>query len=324
MITTHVYDPVEYQSHSGFDVKAINKALKAGNHVWIDLCGLQDEKLIHQLCQDFEIHALVMEDLLNTHQRPKLEIVEDYLFIVLKILTCKSDRQLYHSEQFSLLIKDNLLITLRESSQFDFNPLYQRLRVEHSLIREQGSDYLTYLLIDTIIDSYFDFVEQTSKQLDGLENLLINNPEKLQLKELYMVKRRTISLRKTLAPLRDIIHLLISEHSKAIQNKFYLYYRDLHDHCIRLVEQIDLHREMIGGMQEIYLSIQNNRMNEIMKILTLFASIFIPLTFIAGIYGMNFDYMPELKWRWGYPTVLLFMAGVAGLMLYYFKRKRLI
>ena len=266
---------------------------------------------------------MVIEDLLNTKQRPKLDVVDDYFFIVFKLLETPADQLTYNTEQFSMLIKQNLLLTFRESDTYDLTSLYKRLSADHSLVREQGSDYMTYLIMDYIVDDYFNFVEATSLLLEKIEDQLIKKPESIHLQSLYTIKRRTLTLRKTIAPLRDIVHLLLANHGELINERYHLYFRDLHDHCIRLVESIDLHREMSSGMLDIYLSTLNNRMNETMKILTMFASIFIPLTFIVGVYGMNFKFMPELNWRYGYPLILVGMTFLAVLMLYYFKRKKL-
>ena len=230
----------------------------------------------------------------------------------------------YHSEQFSLITKKNLLITFRESNNFNFLLLYDRLNTTYSIIREHGIEYLTYLIMDSVVDNYLHLVEEAEAVLTGIEELLIHSPEKVSLNTLYTIKRRNMTLRKTISPLRDIVHLLLSEHSRLMNPNYLLYYRDLHDHCIRLVELINLHHEMATGMLEIYLSSLNTHMNETIKVLTLFASLFIPLTFIVGVYGMNFVDMPELKWHYGYAGVWVVMATLASGMLYYFKRKKLI
>lgn len=322
-ITIHVYDAQSYEMINHFQSEKIDTALNEGKHVWIDVAGLEDCKKITKICTEYKIHPLVIEDLLNTRQRPKLDVIDDYLFVVFKLLETPLDQLTYTTEQFSLIIKQNLLITFRESDAYDLSTLYKRLSAEHSLVREHGSDYLTYLLMDYIVDDYFNFVEETGNLLEQVEDQLINKPETIELQSLYTTKRRTITLRKTIAPLRDIVHLLLTDDGGLINDRYNLYFRDLYDHCIRLVESIDLHREMSASMLDIYLSTINNRMNETMKILTMFASIFIPLTFIVGVYGMNFEFMPELGWRYGYPTVMAGMTLLAVCMLYYFKRKKL-
>lgn len=322
-IRIHIYNSQSYELLNEFHSEKINNALNSGKHVWIDVSGLEDNKKITQICTEYKIHPLVIEDLLNTHQRPKLDLVDDYLFVVFQLLETPLGQLTYTTEQISLLIKKNLLMTFRESDSYDLSSIYKRLSMEHSLTREHGSDYLTYLLMDYIVDDYFNFVEETGIALEEIEDQLIKKPETIELQSLYTNKRRTITLRKTIAPLRDIVHLLLTDDGGLIDDRYNLYFRDLYDHSIRLVESIDLHREMSASMLDIYLSTLNNRMNETMKILTMFASIFIPLTFIAGVYGMNFEFMPELGWRYGYPTVMVGMLFLAVVMLYYFKRKKL-
>lgn len=322
-IMIHIYDKHHYKMADTFDVQLIKEAQEAGQNVWVDISGLADIEKITKICALYNIHPLVIEDLLNTKQRPKLDIVDDYIFVVFKLLQSPPNHLTYSTEQFSLIIKHQLLLTFRESPKYNLSSIYQRLNGEHSLTREHGSDYLTYLIMDYIVDDYFNFVESSAQLLESLEEQLINNPETIKLRTLYTIKRRTITLRKTIPPLRDIVHLLLTDDRGLVNKKYSLYFRDLYDHCIRLVESIDLHREMSANMLDIYLSTINNRMNESMKILTLFASIFIPLSFIAGIYGMNFKFMPELDWRYGYPFILGSMILLALLMLYFFKRKKL-
>lgn len=322
-VNIHIYNAQNYRVMTELDFAVINKALRSGQYVWIDVYGLADTDKISNLCTEYKIHPLVIEDLLNTRQRPKLDVIDDYLFIVFKLLESPPDHLSYSAEQFSLLIKRNLLITFRESENYNLSSLYKRLSAEHSLVREHGSDYLTYLLMDYIIDDYFNFVEATALLLEEIEDQLIKKPETIELQSLYAIKRRTLTLRKTISPLRDIVHLLLIDNGGFINDRYNLYFRDLHDHCIRLVESIDLHREMTASMLDIYLSTINNRMNETMKILTLFASIFIPLTFIVGVYGMNFKFMPELDWHYGYPMVMGVMILLVISMLYFFKRKKL-
>lgn len=323
-VSVHVFDANSYTRHDQLNAAHIRAALAAHQNVWVDVHGLSDSGTISDWCNEFHIHPLIVEDILNTHQRPKLDILDDSLFIVLQLLDTSGDQVTYQREQFSMLLRQNLLLTFRESSRFNLSPLYERLKNAHSLVCQHSMEYLTYLIMDNIVDEYFNFVEETEKKLGEIEDIIIINPSAISLRELYTIKRRTMTLRKIIAPMRDIVHLLITEHGRLINSNYYLYYRDLHDHSIRLVELIDLHREMSTGMLEIYLSAVNNHMNETMKILTLFASLFIPLSFIAGVYGMNFQFMPELKWRYGYPAILTVMILLAMLMFYFFKRKKLL
>ena len=323
-IIVYLYDHESYQMVEGFQEGAIRDALAMGKNVWIDIMGLADHIAIGMLCAELSIHPLVIEDILHTAQRPKLEIFDGYLFIVFQLLDKPQSQLSFDTEQFSMLVKKNLLMTIRETMTYNVVPLHKRLMAENSLIREHGNEYLTYLVIDRIINNYFHFVNDAGDALERMEDLLINNPDKINLKELYTIKRRTLTLHRTIAPIRDIVHLLLGEHEGIISYKYRLYYRDLHDHAIRLLESVDLHHQMTSGMLDIYLSTLNNRLNETMKILTLFASMFIPLTFIVGVYGMNFEYMPELKWHYAYPTLMVILALIAGAMFYYFKKKKLI
>lgn len=323
-VIVHIYDNKSYRTIAGFDHKTIQKELNKGKHIWVDVTGLRNDQEISTLCQQLHFHPLVIEDVLHTGQRPKLEVFDDYLFVVLKLLNKPKKHLTYQTEQFCLLVKKNLLMTFRETNLHDFTPLYHRLSAELSLIREHGSDYLTYLVMDRIVDDYFNFVENVGDMLEKMENLLVIDPEKISLEELYTIKKRTLTLRKIIAPLCDIIHLLLKEQRGFFAEKYHIYYRDLHDHSLRLLEATNLHHETTASMLDIYLSTLNNRMNATMKILTLFASIFIPLSFLVGVYGMNFEFMPELRWRYAYPTLLGIMVLIVIVMLYYFKRKKLI
>lgn len=323
-VSVHIFDANTYHRYDHFNARQIHDALAAHQNVWVDVHGLASSESITTWCNEFHIHPLIVEDILNTHQRPKLDTLDDSVFIVLQLLNTSGQQVTYQQEQFSMLLHKSLLLTFRESTQFNLASLHERLSNANALICKHTIEYLAYLIMDTIVDNYFNFVEQTEKKLSEIEDAIIINPSAISLQELYTIKRRTMTLRKIIAPMRDIVHLLLTEHGRLINPHYYLYYRDLHDHSIRLVELIDLHREMSAGMLEIYLSAINNHMNETMKILTLFASLFIPLSFIAGVYGMNFEFMPELRWRYGYPVILVVMILLAMFMFYYFKRKKLL
>ncbi|KTD26259.1 MULTISPECIES: magnesium/cobalt transporter CorA [Legionella] len=323
-VSVHIYDAKSYKKLKTFQPELVRQALANKQHVWIDVYGLANTEQITRLCAEFAIHPLIIEDILNTRQRSKLDDLEDCLFIIFKMLDTPTHNLTYNIEQFSMVLKENLLLSFRESNRCDFTPLEKRLKAKEPIIREQSSEYLGYMIMDCIIDNYFNFVEECEQILEKMENLLIKNPAAINLTNLYTMKRRTMTLRKVIAPLNDIVHILVIEQKHLLDVKYILYYRDLFDHTARLLESIDLQRETINGILEMYLSTLNTRMNETMKILTVFASLFIPLTFIAGIYGMNFVYMPELKWRYSYPAILFIMLILAMLMFYYFKRKRLL
>ena len=320
----YIYSGTTYQKYENFDMAIVNKAIEDGLHIWIDICGLADMAFIQGILKEFKIHPLCIEDIFNTKQRPKVDVIEDYLYIVVKLLKMKAQEDIaLGTEQLSIIKKNNILISIRETEKYDFSPLYKKLQVEPSLTRQKGSDYLIYLMLDTIIDDYFRFTEHTSDYLQEIEEELLEASKTVHVHDLYALKRQSIILRRTIAPIRDMIHLLISECRNHFMKTIELYLLDLHDHCIRLVEEVDMQREVIKSLLDMNLSIQNNLMNETMKTLTIFASLFIPLTFIAGVYGMNFKYMPELNWTYSYPVVLFIMFLIACAMLYHFKRKKL-
>jgi len=323
-IVLHIYDKQVYQRHHRYDRALLEKALANDQQIWIDVTGLADSASISQWCHDFNVHPLIVEDILHTHQRPKLDCFHDGLFIVFKVLEMVHNQLTYESEQFSMVVKKNLLLTFRESKDYDLTEFYNRLDCPNAMVRHEDCDYLAYLLMDDIVDDYSSFVEEMEDQLSTIEDMLVADPKLISLSELYTIKRRNMILRKIIAPLRDIVHLLLTEYGRNINAKYHLYYRDLHDHTIRLMESIDLQREMTNGMFDIYHSTLNIQMNQTMKLLTLFTSIFIPLTFIVGVYGMNFEFMPELKWRYAYPTVLLSMMVLVVSMVFYFKKKKIL
>lgn len=322
-MSVHIYDKHHYHNIIGFDFDAIHEALAANKHVWVDISGLADITNISKLCAELEIHPLISEDIVNTHQRPKLESFDHYTYLVFRLIGPPAERLAYNSEQFSMLSNKNLLVTFRESDAYDLSSLYQRLSGELSMVRQHGSDYLTYLIMDNIIDHYFNFVEISSSMLISMENALIEGHETISLKSIYVIKRHSLTLRKTVGPLCDIIDTLLTDPSHLINSAYRLYYRDLRDHTLRLLESIEMNYDMTASILDIYLSTVNNSINKTMKILTKFASTFIPLTFVAGVYGMNFEYMPELQYRYGYPAVLGVMGLMVVGMVVYFKRKKL-
>lgn len=322
-INLHRYDKTGKQTIEPYSYKKSAQFLESKQDIWIDICGLKNKEEIKKLCKDFSINPFIIEDILNTKQRPKLESTKEGFFIICKILDDSSSGLSYSSEQFSMIVKKNFLLTIRESDSCNLHSFYKKVGEPNDKLVEHGYHFLAYMLLDRIVDNYFHFVDNCETKLKEIENLLIKKPNAINLSTIYTIKRRLMSLRKVISPLKDLIHLLLTEHGNLIEKNYHLYYHNLYDHTARLIESIDLQREMISSILEIYLSTQNNILNETMKILTIFASLFIPLSFIAGIYGMNFKYMPELNWHYSYPIVLLVMLIVAISMLFYFKHKKL-
>ena len=287
---------------------------------WINIDGVHDTSIIEKLGNHFELHPLIMEDIVSTQQRPKMEEYNKYIFIVLRMLHFNSKEELI-SEQVSLVLGSNFVISFQESIGDVFQPIRERISKGKGRIRKMGADYLAYALIDAIVDNYFIVLEKLGDTIESIEDDLIQKPSPHVLQTIHTLKREAISLRKSVWPLREVISSMDRSEATLIRKATRLYLRDVYDHTIQIIDTIESLREMVSSMLDIYLSSVSNRMNEIMKVLTIFAAIFIPLTFSAGIYGMNFANMPELGWRWGYPAVLISMAVVAAALLYYFKRK---
>jgi len=290
------------------------------NILWINVDGLHDTELLQQIGKQFSIHPLVLEDICNTGQRPKMEDYGDYLYIVMKMATWDAEREWVDFEQVSLVLTENCVLSFQERPGDVFEPVRQRLRLGKGRIRKQGADFLAYSLLDSAVDEYFLLLEQIGDQVEKLEDDLLDEPGEHIVAGIHDLKREMIYLRKTAWPLREVVSML--ERSETlVTTDTQLYARDLYDHVIQVIDSIETLRDIISGMLDVYLSSVSNRMNEIMKVLTIIATIFIPLTFLAGVYGMNFKYMPELQWKWAYPAVWLVMLGTAGWMVRFFRRK---
>ncbi len=289
---------------------------------WIDIKGLHDIEMIREIGEHFAIHPLVLEDILNVNQRPKTEITENYIYVVLKMLTFSKSANKVEAEQVSIVVGENYVITFQERKDDVFDPLRDRIRNSKGRIRTMGADYLCYALLDIITDHYFLMLEKIGEQMEDFEEELMEGPRKETLRQLYILKRENMLLRKSVWPLREVISQLERSESKLIHRKTTPYLRDLYDHTIQVIDTVETYRDLVAGLLELYLSSVSNRMNEVMKVLTIIATIFIPLTFIAGIYGMNFHYMPELEWPWAYFAVLMIMLLTGVGMLFYFRRKK--
>ena len=289
---------------------------------WINLDGVHEIEIIDKIGKHYDIHPLILEDILNTDQRAKVDVFDSYIIIIFRMLSLDEKESKIDSEQISLILGHNYVISFQEKEGGDlFDPSRERIRSGKGRIRKMGTDYLAYSLLDIVIDNYFVILERIGDRVEVVEEELILSPKPKTLKEIYNLKRELIFLRKSVWPMRDVISKLERVESLLIPEKTRIYLNDLYDHTIQVIETVETLRDMIGGMLDLYLSGISNRMNEIMKVLTLIATIFIPLTFIVGIYGMNFEYMPELKWHWGYFTVMGVMLIIAVFMLVYFKRK---
>ncbi|MBU0477013.1 magnesium/cobalt transporter CorA [bacterium] len=289
---------------------------------WVNINGLHELDIIEKIGNNFEMHPLTLEDIVNTSQRPKYEDFDKYIFIVFKMLMFDDLKKEIISEQVSLIFGSNFVISFQEKEGDVFDPVRQRIRNDKGRIRKMGADYLAYSLLDAVVDNYFSILERLGEKIEEIEEELVTNPTPQTLKAIHNLKRDTIFLRKSVWPLREVTSGLERSESKLIKKGTHIFFRDVYDHTIQAIDTIETFRDMVSGIFDIYLSSVSNRMNEIMKVLTIFAAIFIPLTFIAGVYGMNFEFMPELKMKWGYFTLLGFMAVVGFGMLFYFRRKK--
>ncbi len=289
---------------------------------WINIDGLHEVEVIEKIGKQYGLHPLILEDILHVGQRPKYEDLESYIFVVLMMLRFDEENQTTLSEQVSLVLGPNFVISFQESIGDVFEQIRDRIRNAKGKIRKMGADYLMYALLDAIVDGYFGILEKIGDKIESMEEELVNDPSQRTLHQIHNLKREMVFLRRSVWPLRESISGLERSESALIKETTGLYLRDVYDHTIQVIDTVESFRDMISGMLDIYLSSISNRMNAVMKVLTIIATIFIPLTFVAGIYGMNFEYMPELKWRWGYAAVWLVMLAVAGAMIVYFKRKK--
>jgi len=289
---------------------------------WLNIDGSHEVDHLEELGTSLKIHPLVLEDILNTNQRPKLEDYDEYLFIEMNMLAWNQELSRVDAEQISLLVGENYLVTFQEHEKDVFEPLRKRLREGMGRLTRGGPDYLAYSLIDAVVDNYFIILENLGEQIENLEDELVTDPDPGTLHAIHDLKRELIFLRKSVWPLREVISSLERSDSDLIQDSTAIYLRDVYDHIALIIDTVETFREMASGMLDIYLSSVSNRMNEVMKVLTIISTVFIPLSFVVGLYGMNFKFMPELSWKWGYPMVWgVILVVVTGMMLY-FRRKK--
>jgi magnesium transporter len=316
------YDETQIQER---DVASLEECLRFKEKptvTWVNVTGIHDVKIIEEFGKAFNIHPLLLEDIVHTDQRPKLEDFDDFLFIILRMLSYDEITNELLSEQVSLILGPNFVISFQEREGDVFNPVRVRIKNAKGRIRKMGCDYLTYALIDSIVDNYFLVLEKYGEKIEILQEEVLSHPTPDTLQVIHATKRDMIFLRKSVWPLREAINALQRGESALISDNVIIYLRDVYDHTIQVIDSIETFRDMISGTLDVYLSSVSNKMNEVMKVLTIIATIFIPLTFIAGIYGMNFKYMPELEWHWAYPVIwaVIIVSGV--LMLIAFKRKK--
>ncbi|MCL7403401.1 MAG: magnesium/cobalt transporter CorA [Thaumarchaeota archaeon] len=304
------------------DINQFSALTDKSKVTWIKVCGLLDREKITKLAEKFNIHPLTLEDILNTDQRPKIEEFYNYTYIVLRIFQFDPLEKELLSEQMSIIVGENFLISVEEKTNTAIQKIIDWIKSSRGIIRRMGIDYLLYLIIDEVINGYFLVLEEIEDGLEELEDELTTNPTSSTLQAIHRFKRQLLQFNKNTWPLREVIGTLGRTGHRFIDNQTIPYFRDLYDHTVRVIENTETLQVMLSDMLDVYFSAVSNRLNEVMKILTMIATVFMPLTFIAGIYGMNFKYMPELEWVWGYPAVLLIMAGIGLWMILYFRRKK--
>jgi magnesium transporter len=295
---------------------------------WIDISGLGDEAVLRRLAGVFNLHPIVLEDVVNVPQRPKTEDYEDQLVVVMHMAVILPHGSHYVREQVSLVLGQHYLLTVQEEPEYDpFDPIRERIRLKKGSIRHRGADYLAYALIDAMVDGLFPVLEMYGERIETLEDEVIRQPNRSTLAKIHQLKRELLAMRRSIWPQRDAIAALLRDDCPLISREVQVYLKDCYDHTAQILDMVETYRELASSLMDVYLSSASNKMNEVMKTLTVISTIFIPLTFVAGIYGMNFNpeaspwNMPELNWYWGYPMVWALMLAIAAGLVYFFKRR---
>jgi magnesium transporter len=317
-VTAYAEEQIEEQDLQGTD--GLREIQARGMKLWIDVQGLGDEETLRALGEMFSIHPLALEDIVHIPIRPKAEPYDDNLLIVSRMLR-HSEGATIDTEQVCIIVGRDYVLTFQEDYGDVLDAVRHRLQVPKSLMRRHGSDYLAYAILDTIIDAYYPVIETLGDRLEELEELVLTEASPETLRDLTEIKGTLLRLRRAVAPQREAVNSMIRDECEFISDTVRVYLRDTYDHIVQTSEAVESARELVGGLMGTYLSVVSNRMNEVMKVLTIIASIFIPVTFLAGVYGMNFDHMPELHQRWAYPSLIAVMVIIGVGMLVYFWRK---
>ncbi|MCF7857929.1 MAG: magnesium/cobalt transporter CorA [Candidatus Cloacimonetes bacterium] len=316
------YTKDEFEEINDAELKDCEPHKDSPTTTWINIYGIHDINLIQSMADIFGLHPLTTEDICNASQRPKVEEFEEYLFFAFKMLTYDSDANAINNENVSIVIGRNYVLSFQEHEGDVLDPVRERIRKAKGRIRGERMDYLAYAIMDSVVDEYFLSLEKLGDHIEELDEDILANPDATHMKELHRLKREIVFLRKAVWPLREEISTIEKSESKLISNSIRIYLRDLYDHTIQIIDMVETYRDIVGGMHDTFLSSISNRMNEVMKVLTIIGTIFIPLTFIAGIYGMNFENMPELGWKYGYFGLLGVMLLVGIIMVLFFKKRK--
>ncbi len=317
------YDADSFVETSLSSAGELDGAMGRGKIQWLNLDGLNDVALLEEIGRRFDIHPLTLSDIANTHQRPKFELFDHYAFLTFKMLRMEDDGSpAIIAEHVGLVLGKGLVISFQEAPGDVFGFVRDRIRSGRGKIRRMKADYLAYSLLDAVIDGYFTVLESLGDRISELDDdLLRKKTSPGLLREVHALKQQVIYIRRCAWPLRELVNAIQKIRSPLFDEKNDMYFRDLYDHCVQAIDTIETYRDLLSSLTDLYMSIAGNRMNEIMKVLTIIATIFIPLTFVAGIYGMNFEFMPELHHPWAYPGILGLMALIAIGMLVFFRRK---
>ena len=314
------YDRQTHDKHVTDNVEELLKNLKSERVNWINLDGLDNRAIVEKLQAHFCLNSLLVDDILND-QRPKTEEFEDYLFVTLKMLY-KIEGPHIDYEQISFVLGTNFLLSFQEKEGDLFGAFRERIRLDQGRVRKKGPDYLLYRLIDIIVENYYTVLDNIGENIEATEQKVRSDPSDSTFRKIQQLKKELIYLHKALYPLRDAIGKLVKDESSFIKEENLRYFSDVYDHIIHIIDSLDTYRDLTSGLVDIYLNTQNNRLNEVIRVLTIISTIFMPLTFIVGVYGMNFEYFPELEWRFGYGMVWAVMLGIALAMIGYFKYKK--
>jgi magnesium transporter len=318
------YNEAQFQEIEAQSVEECFPFKDSPSVTWIDIDSIQHADVLDKIGKHFDIHPLIMEDIANATERSKLEDFDDYIYIVMKMLSVSNAHDEVQQEQVSIILGSKYVITFQEDEKKGdvFDPIRERIRNCKGRIRKEGADYLAYRLVDSIVDNYFMIIERIGDRVETLEEELIANPSTETLHSIYELKRDLIFLHRSVWPLREVISRLQRGEYPLIRESTRTYLKDVYDHTIQVIETVETYRDMISGMLDIYLSSISHRTNEIMKVLTIICTIFTPLTFLAGVYGMNFEFFPEIKWRFGYLYFWILISVISGFILYYFRRRK--
>ena len=314
------YNEKEFRMETKLPIETLLTHLRRDTINWVNVDGLTDRNILSKLGEHFNLHSLLLEDVCSEHQ-PKVEEYDDYIFFTLKMLYQIRDGVIDY-EQISFVLGKNFLLSFQEKEGDLFGTLRDRIRLDQGRARKKGPDYLMYRLIDIIVDNYYNVLDAVGYQIETIEEAIDGGSDNFEFQKIQKIKKELIYLRKALYPLRDALSKLVKEEYGLIDPANSRYYSDVYDHVVHLIDSMDTYKDLTSSLMDIHINYMNTRMNEVMKVLAVISTIFMPLTFIVGVYGMNFDFMPELRWKFGYLEVWLLMAAIAGGMILFFKHKK--